>query len=123
MFVFAAMRIAAAGGGVPEAVWVALLAFVGVVFTALGGYFIAKRVNSGSIDTSAAADLWQESQAMRKELRDETVDLRGQLDALRSDFAAAATERDSCKRETEALKVKMAKMEGELTALKRRRPR
>ena len=111
---------AAGGGGVPEGVWIALLGLVGVVLTALLTYFVSKRVNSGSIGTSAAADLWQESQAMRKELRDETVDLRGQLEKLQAEFADARTREGECKESLQAMATKMAKMEGKLAVLEKK---
>lgn len=47
-------------------------------------YFVARRKGSGRIETSEAADLWAESQAMRRELRDEVKDLRAQIKDLRA---------------------------------------
>lgn len=77
---------------------------IGAVGAALvTGYItwrISKRLNSGSIDTSAAADLWTESQAMRKELRDETVSLRSDIDALRRDLAGASQRAANAEAET-----------------------
>ena len=37
---------------------------------------VARRQNSGTVDTSDADALWRASEAMRKELRDEALDLR-----------------------------------------------
>lgn len=54
----------------------ALITGVGVPATALVTYLVARRQTSGQIATSDAATLWAESQAMRRELRTEVVDLR-----------------------------------------------
>lgn len=47
--------------------------------TALASYIIVRRQSSGRIATSEAVSLWAESQAMRKDLREEVRDLRIQL--------------------------------------------
>lgn len=58
--------------------------FVALV-TGAGTYFVARRTSSGDIDTSSAAELWQESQNMRRDLRDEVVALRAQIGVLEKD--------------------------------------
>ena len=60
-----------------------LFMIIAPVFTAIAAYFIARRTTSGSIDTSDAATLWAESQAIRKDLRDEIVSLRAELASVR----------------------------------------
>ena len=62
------------------------------IATALVSYLIARRNNSGTIDTSDAATLWAESQAMRKELRDEVVSLRTELAAVKKELIKANRE-------------------------------
>lgn len=53
---------------------------------ALGTYMAIKRKNSGLIETSEAADLWKESAAIRKELRDENTTLRERIRNLEQDM-------------------------------------
>jgi hypothetical protein len=53
---------------------------------ALGTYIVARRRMSGSIKTSEATSLWEESQAMRKELRDELVATRDELKACQDEL-------------------------------------
>lgn len=61
------------------------LSLLAPIIAAVGAYFIAKRTTSGNIDTSDAATLWAESQAIRKDLRDEIVLLRGEVGDLKQD--------------------------------------
>lgn len=61
------------------ALLVAAIAASGAVLAALGTYLIGRRQTSGTIKTSEASTLWTESQAMRKELRDEVERLRTDL--------------------------------------------
>lgn len=60
-------------------IWTFIGGVIGVVVTTLGSYLVTRLKNSGKVDTTEAAILWAESQAMRKELRDEVVSLRNQL--------------------------------------------
>lgn len=55
------------------AVFVALIALVGGLGSALVGFFVARLVNSGKIETSTADRLWDEASKMRQELRDQVV--------------------------------------------------
>lgn len=64
-------------------IWIAVLGFVGVISASVGTYLVARRKTSGSIDTSDATQLWAESQAMRKELRDEVIACRKEIEALK----------------------------------------
>lgn len=108
------------GDGFP-ALWAAVLGVVGIALTAAATYFVSRRVNSGSIDTSAAADLWAESQSMRKELRDEAVSLRNEIDGLRKEMGDLRDREEKCREDNDRMKVDMAALQGQLTVLKRRR--
>lgn len=66
-----------------------LVGAAAAVITGLVSYLIVRRTNSGNIDTSDAAVLWAESQAMRKELRDEVVSLRTEVTSLKRDLQKA----------------------------------
>lgn len=56
------------------------------VITAFVTYLIARRQSSGRVGTSDAATLWEESQAMRKELRDEVRELRIEISQNRKEI-------------------------------------
>jgi septal ring factor EnvC (AmiA/AmiB activator) len=70
-----------------------LAVIIGALITAALTYYGVRRNSSGDIDTSDAATLWAESQAMRKELRDEVVSLRKELGDVKTDLVRA--ERDN----------------------------
>lgn len=78
-----------------------ICAFIG----AFGTYVAVKRKNSGKIETSEASELWQESQAMRKELRDEVVYLRGRVTNLET----AMVEQQ---KEIQRLRIRVKEVEG-----------
>jgi chromosome segregation ATPase len=67
------MDLALAG----EIVGVAVIAAAAV--TALYAARVSRRLNSGNVTTSAAADLWQAAEGIRKDLRDEAVRLSDRL--------------------------------------------
>lgn len=50
-------------------------------------YLVAVRKTSGRVDTTEAAILWKEAEAMRQELRTEVIDLREQLKEARSEIS------------------------------------
>lgn len=81
-----------------------IAAILGPLIAAIGGYMIAKRTTSGSIDTTDAATLWKESQAMRQELRDEVVALRKKADTNELEIVAL-------KKENAELKKRVATLE------------
>lgn len=60
--------------------WVTpLLFFLGVIVSSVVTYLIARRKNSGSISTSDAASLWEESNNLRREYRERAEELEKQL--------------------------------------------
>jgi hypothetical protein len=68
----------------------AITGLVGVVVTALGGYLVARRKSSGTIDTTEAHTLWEQSnflleryKADLEATRTEVVKLNGEVLALR----------------------------------------
>jgi peptidoglycan hydrolase CwlO-like protein len=73
---------------------VAIIGVLGTVTVALVTYLVARRQNSGRIATSDASTLWVESQAMRKELRDEVLLLRTDVRELRTEIQALKEEID-----------------------------
>lgn len=83
-----------------QAIGAVLLAAMSAFVTYLG----VRRKTSGSVDTSEASALWAESQSMRRELRDEAVELRAEVATLR--------------REGEELRGSMATLQMEITQLR-----
>lgn len=86
-----------------------ILPIIGGVLSALigafGTYMAIKRKNSGLIETSEAADLWTESAAIRKELREENTTLRERVRNLEQDMA----KRD---KQIETLNERITELEG-----------
>lgn len=64
-----------------------ILGLVGTALTQLVIWLVARRSKSGRIDTSEAATLWAESQAIRGELRAEVAELRKENEVLRRENA------------------------------------
>lgn len=60
----------------------AALVFAGVVVSSFFSYFIARRNNSGSISTSDAKSLWDESNKLRQEYRERAESLEKQLEEV-----------------------------------------
>jgi chromosome segregation ATPase len=63
----------------PTAAWVALSAVIAAALGAVGTWAAVRRQRSGSVETSEAKDLWDESKAIREELRNESAALRTRL--------------------------------------------
>lgn len=62
-----------------ETILLAVGALVAAVAAAWASWAVAKRTNSGNVDTSDAASLWAESTTMRQDLRTEVSALRAAL--------------------------------------------
>lgn len=58
------------------------LPILGIIISSFVTYKIAKRSTSGSIMTSEAADLWAESNALRKDYKDRAERLEAQLEEV-----------------------------------------
>lgn len=83
-----------------------------VAFIASGSTYLAIRYkSSGKIATSEAAVLWAESQAMRKELRDEVVELRKQISLAQEYIAKLQEERTIDKAKIAELLEKIKNLE------------
>jgi glutamine synthetase type III len=76
---------AAAGSSGAIPIWAYIIGALGVgsIIAAFIAYLGVRRGTSGSTATSDAATLWNEANAMRKELRDELVDTRKELAELK----------------------------------------
>lgn len=61
---------------------------VTALISALGAYLLAARRMSGRIETSAAKELWDESAAMRADMRAQNAELRGQLAEVKAEARA-----------------------------------
>lgn len=107
-----------------------LLVFLGAIaaaaITGLITWRISRRLNSSNIDTSSAADLWQASESIRQDLRNEVESQRTSLQtaADRLDAAtqrATEAERQAARAEAEAAdwKQRALTMEAEVQRTKR----
>ncbi len=88
--------------------WSFYAALVTALAAPIATYLISQRKISGRVGTSEAAQLWDESQSIRKALREEVSGLRQEVAELRDKVDAAnARERDCLER----LAVVMASVE------------
>lgn len=106
-------------------VLIGVLGLLGAVVTGGFGYLIARRNTSGRVNTTDAAKLWDESNAMRQELRDEVVALRGKVDNFEGQVAVLNTlnaelrgKHEECQRNEALLRDRLDRLEG---AVERRR--
>jgi uncharacterized protein HemX len=126
-FIRLAVNAAPSGGGTPSGTptWAyVVVGVLGAALTAIGIVYTVKRVNSGKIDTSEAAQLWAESNAMRKELRDETVALRSQnlentkrIEDLQVKFVTAQEEAAECQRNATILQRQINELQTRLASM------
>ena len=86
---------------------------VGVV-AAVGGYLVSRRQTSGSVSTSNAADLWEESRAIRLELRDALADERTERLRLEGRLAAEISERQRLEDVNRELTGRVAVLEAQV---------
>lgn len=89
---------------------------VGVV-AAVGGYLVSRRQTSGSVSTSNAADLWEESRAIRLELRDTLADERAERIRLEERLAAETAERRRLEEQNRELLRRVAALEARMEGL------
>jgi len=79
---------------------------VGVVVTAAGGYLIARRKTSGTIDTTEAETLWQQSNFL--------------LERYKADLESTRTEVSTLKAEVVALRTLIRNLESKAVAVARK---
>lgn len=89
----------------------------GGALTAFVAWRVSKRQHSGSVDTSEAASLWAESQAMRQELRAEVIASRGELSSLRVELAEVRTQLLAVRAEADHYREEAASLKARITAL------
>ena len=95
-----------------------ILGLAGAVISGAVAYVVSKRQRSGRIDTTEAETLWAESQAMRKELRDEAENCRLEVFALRSEMVAVRAEASVMREELVALRQEGIVLRAESVALR-----
>ena len=83
-----------------------ILAILTAAISGLVAYQIAKRQHSGRIETSAAADLWNESRSIREVLKQ-------QVSELTKDLEQSHVERLQFKTELEQLKLSLVEAQGQ----------
>jgi hypothetical protein len=84
----------------------AVAGLLGVVVTAVGGYLVARRKASGTIDTTEAHTLWEQSNFL--------------LERYKADLEATRTEITTLKAEVVALRTLIRDLEAEALALARK---
>lgn len=92
---------------------VALLVFAGVVVTAVGTGLVARRTHSGQIRDSEAAKLWDESTAMRQELRE-------QVEALQNEIRELKVENERRRARIDELEERIAQLRARVQELESR---
>lgn len=95
-----------------------ILGLAGAVISGFVAYIVARRQRSGRIDTTEAETLWAESQAMRKELRDEAENCRGEVLALREEMVAVREEASVMRQELVAIRQEGIVLRAESVALR-----
>lgn len=112
-------------GGVPA--WAYIAGGIGAAaITAIVSFLIARRTSSGRISTTEAATLWQESQTMRHELRDEVAKwqakaetLEAKIDTLEQENTQLRLDALQCKQEAHRLSDELAEVQRQLAQMRR----
>lgn len=87
-----------------------ILAIIGPILTFIG----AKRLSSGTVNTTDAATLWKEAEAIRLALRDEVIRLTNELKATREKLEQAEQEKVISHKTIRELLEEMRKLEKQL---------
>lgn len=99
--------------------WITPVAvLLGVCASSTVTWFIAKRSTSGSISTSDAASLWEESNNLRQEYRQRATDLEKQLKEVNDKLQSVMDELGKLRGDNSALLEKIAELKGILSALR-----
>lgn len=89
----------------------------GGALTALVAWLVSRRQHSGRVDTSEAASLWAESQAMRQELRAEVIASRGEVSSLRTELAEVRAALSAVRAEADRYREESAVLRARISAL------
>lgn len=95
-----------------------VLGLAGAVISGIVALRVAKLPRTGRIDTTEAETLWAEGQAMRKELRDEAENCRGEVTALRTEMVAVRAEASVMRQELVAIRQEGIVLRAESVALR-----
>lgn len=87
------------------------LVFAGVVVSGLVTYFIARRNNSGSINTSQAAELWNESNKLRAEYKDRAEKLEDRLQEVNNQLSEVMSQLQAMKGNNVAMESKIKELQ------------
>jgi len=90
-----------------SALLIAILSLAGTAVTGLATWLVAARAASGRVQTTDAATLWEESRAIRIELRKEADLLRQRVDKL-------SEEVEECHAEGMELRKRLVLVEAQL---------
>lgn len=103
-----------------SSVIIGLLSLLGVMVAAAFTAWTANRVKSGKIATSEATQLWQESGAMRKELKEEIVELKKEMEAFKAENMSLREENAKWRQRFEDMQKELDAVKAENLALRGR---
>lgn len=117
----AGARVTLVGGEIAGAVALVVAALVTGVFA----WRTARRLNSGTVEVSPAAELWKASNDLRKDLRDEAVrladrckELQGEVGKLSERVAVVEDREAECRTENAALRTRVDELTDALASLR-----
>lgn len=94
-----------------------ILVFAGVVVSGLVTYFIARRNNSGSISTSDAASLWEESNKLRQEYRERAELLEKRLEEVNNKLESVMEELNALRSSSKDMAAKIESLKAIIVEL------
>lgn len=97
-----------------------ILGVSGAVITGIAGYYAARLKNSGTVDTSDAASLWAESNALRKEYKERAEQLEAQLKDVNTKLQSVMDELAQMKLSNINMAAKIAELERLIEELQRK---
>lgn len=86
--------------------------------TALVGYFVSRRNNSGSISTSDAAMLWAESNALRSDYKDRAEKLEQQLEQVNEQLETVMTQLTTWQSKGDKMAIKIEELKKVINKLR-----
>lgn len=96
----------------------ALGSLLGVIVTAVGAYLIARRKTSGSVATTEAETLWQQTNALLDRYKADVAEAEAETSALRVELEALRHEVAACRQETAELRAEASRLRTELAAVR-----
>lgn len=96
-----------------------IIPLVVAIIAALGSYLVTARRMSGTIATSTAEDLWEESRSMRRDLNGRVRSLEAQLGEAQTKIESQSARIDELTDENEQKSREILKLQMDVTRLQR----